>query len=205
VKKARGYMAHCARIKDTDAFIQECLAAGKYLVTGRGEIINTAWRNTRTRRPTKLWQTKAGYLATGLTSPLRPCRPRTVMAHRVVAIANFGPPPHDGAEVNHKNGIKHDNRPTNLEWATKLENVRHAWAAGLHDVDRYRVPKIGTRNPNAKLDDDTVRAIHRLLKQGFTHKATASQFGVAPSCVSLIARGARWRHIYREFHPEAEA
>lgn len=34
--------------------------------------------------------------------------------------------------VNHKNGVKSDNRAVNLEWITKKDNNEHAFENGLH-------------------------------------------------------------------------
>lgn len=53
-----------------------------------------------------------------------------VYLHRMIALA-FVDGYQDGLQVNHKNGIKTDNRPDNLEWVSRETNVRVAWQTGL--------------------------------------------------------------------------
>jgi len=69
----------------------------------------------------------SGYLSVGLTEN---GKTKTTRVSRIIAhtwIMN----PDNKPQVNHKKGIKYDNRANELEWNTCGENVRHAWDNGL--------------------------------------------------------------------------
>ncbi len=53
-------------------------------------------------------------------------RSKDFSSHRLVA-KGYIPNPLNKPDVNHKNGIKNDNRVENLEWVTKSENSTHCW------------------------------------------------------------------------------
>ena len=83
----------------------------------------------------------------------------TRQLHRLVALS-FIPNPDNLETVNHKDGIKSHNWVDNLEWMTRLDNVRHAWATGLAK------PRYGTDNPANVYSVETIHKVCQLLEIG---------------------------------------
>lgn len=85
-----------------------------------------------------------GYLRIGLSKNNQRKYKRI---HRLVAEA-FIPNPDNKPQINHKNGIKTDNRVSNLDWVSISENVKHSY----HVLHRKKsmLGKFGVDNPNSK-------------------------------------------------------
>jgi hypothetical protein len=106
--------------------------------------------------------------------------------HRMVAEAFFGPPM--GMTVNHKNGIKTDNRIENLEYMTLSDNLRHA-SKVLNAIKR------GESHPLAKLNESQILAIRALRTEGHTQQWIAKMFGILQPTVSSICSRRSWSHV----------
>ena len=108
-------------------------------------------------------------------------------AHRVVFRYHGGIIP-AGLTINHKDGVKSNNHPANLEPATYLEQHRHARDV-LGIVFGYQS---GESNPSAKLKLADVQTIRARRAAGELLTAIARDFGIAFQHVSRIARGGGW-------------
>lgn len=110
------------------------------------------------------------------------------LIHRLVAL-NFIPNPLNKREVNHKNGIKTDNRIENLEWCTPSENCKHSYVIGLSFHEGIK----GEKHPKAKLNQRQVIEIRGT--RGLTQRAIAKKYGVALSTIHSILKRKNWKHI----------
>lgn len=98
----------------------------KYIITKTGLVFSHRILNDGTLKRKSLKLQKFGlYLGINLGA-----QNRGKYIHRLVAQA-YIPNPLNKLYVNHKNGIKTDNRVGNLEWCTPQENSTHAVLNGL--------------------------------------------------------------------------
>ena len=126
-----------------------------------------------------------GYLVVGLTLD---GKRKGYKVHRLVAkafLANMN----DLPQINHKNGLRDDNRVENLEWCSAKDNIRHKY-----DKLKYssigRIAKTGERIRNCSTGDiyaslseaaRSVGCVHNSIRYAILHNS--------------LCRGYKWEKV----------
>jgi len=105
-------------------------------------------------------------------------------AHVLVAETLLGPRPSPDHECAHGNGVRSDNRVSNLRWATKAENTADRWGHGTMCE--------GEKHKNVKLTEAAVLAIRSSRTPG---AKLAREFGISEGHVNRVKRRGSWAHV----------
>lgn len=152
-------------------------------------IVQSRWGDCKIKgRILKPGATKQGYLFVVL------CKDgimKTLRKGRLVALA-FIPNPENKPEVNHKKGIKSDDRVTELEWSTPSENVIHA-RDKLHMNNFF-----SKRNAPANqilTDAKVIEIRSRYKNEKITQVQLGKEYGVTNAAIYLIIKRKNFSHV----------
>jgi len=140
------------------------------------------------KHPKTLYVDKDGYCRVWIKNNQHKRGVQFVPVHRLIAMAFHGVP-HVGMVSNHKNGIRMDNRPENLEWVTPTENERHA-----RRVLGKRL--LGEKCSRSKLSSCQVIDI-RLMRKcfGSSVRELCARFDVSRAQIQRILERKNWGHV----------
>lgn len=110
---------------------------------------------------------------------------RRKVTHRAICEAFHGP--NDGMDACHIDGVPGHDRPDNLRWGTRKQNMADTLTHGTRLV--------GEKVAGAKLTAEKVREIRILAARGETQRSIGAKFGVSQGAISLIVLRQRWDHI----------
>lgn len=113
-----------------------------------------------------------------------------VAVHRAVWEAFVAPIP-PALQINHKNGVKDDNRLENLDCVTQSENVK--WNYRVLGVAAPNNPQRGEKNGRAKLKEADLPRVFQLRAEGRSQQAIADLLGVSQTSVSRVLLGKSWK------------
>ena len=158
----------------------------KYSSCSNGHIYSNDYNHTGQRKMLKETLDKDGYPYVRFVIDKKRYKK---MVHRLIA-ETFVQNPLNKTQVNHKNGIKTDNRVENLEWVTNGENQIHAFKNNLQ--------KGNFEHHNSKLTLEQVLYIKNNCIVGsklYGIQTLAKKFNVCNTTIKQIIQGKSYRYV----------
>lgn len=156
---------------------------GKYQVSNHGNVKNIQKNRYLTPSPEK-----KGYLRVNLW---KDGGYKTKKVHRLVCEA-FLENINNKPQVNHIDGIKSNNRLTNLEWVTNLENSKHKVKLNLTHKPR------GIKNGRCTITEDIAKSILSDIKNDINTYEITIKYNVSKNIVTNIKYKKAWKHLHEE-------
>lgn len=159
---------------------------GRYLISDKGEIKSIIFKKIKKLTPCINSQ---GYIESILID--KNGKRKNEKWHRLLA-KTFITNPKNKRCVNHKNGIKTDNRLENIEWVTEKENSVHA-----RDVLHIKPPNQKGVMPKwltyrLRLNKRQIKKIKERLKNGEQGKIIANDYKVSDQTIYDIKNKRCW-------------
>lgn len=110
---------------------------------------------------------------------------KTKKVHRLIGLT-FIPNPENKPHINHKKGIKKDNRANQIEWNTIKENNIHAYETGL------KKPKKSKDCNFSKLTAAEIKEIKE-NKNNLNQRELGELYNVSQSNISYILNNKTWK------------
>lgn len=152
---------------------------------------NSKSKMTFRARDMKICSTPTGYQYAAIKRPNEKSVKHLI--HRLVMQAFIGSPSADRFQVNHKNGIKADNRLENLEYCSASENLLH-----LTHVLKRKIGGAGGRSKLTKEQAISILSDNRALKE------IGADYGITLQAVWLLKNKKNWKHLHRELDDQAK-
>ena len=173
---------------ENDLYFKHLIDEGVFKVLEDGTIINVSDNKICKRRSIKNTYQRINFRGKG------------IQAHRLVWIAFNGLIPYK-IQINHKDGKKYNNHPSNLELATNKSNTQHAFDTGLNYISKksrikskYRF--LGEKNINSKISEPDVINIRKLYTDGVINvKEIQNTFNMCRRAVEKMLLGQTYAHV----------
>lgn len=106
--------------------------------------------------------------------------------HAMIALSFLGPS--NGMHINHRNGVKTDNRIENLEYVSQCDNNQHAVRFGL-------INNKGENHGMSRLSNIQVTVIREAVKSGHRQSNVSRYFKIPVQTINGIIKGRSYKYL----------